>query len=238
MRIRIGLCLFTLLSFVLLSTSFAGRQYGKKLCEESGFTCVKVKNGQTWERLFPDDHDRSIEMRINRMNSELYGGMVIAVPQNLSTSDIMDFAPFPKQTDTGNEKLIIVDPTKNAWGAYNVDGSLLRWGPLSAGSDYCPDLGKRCHTSPGQFRVYSLGSSGCVSHKFPKPNGGAPMPYCMFFNNGQALHGSPGGVVGYNASHGCVRLYVNDAEWLRYDFVEGPNANNSYRGTRVIVLPY
>jgi hypothetical protein len=33
-------------------------------------------------------------------------------------------------------------------------------------------------------------------------------------------------------------MYVSDAEWLRYDFIEGPNASNHYRGTRVIVKAY
>lgn len=64
------------------------------------------------------------------------------------------------------------------------------------------------------------------------------MPYCMFFNGGQAFHGSPGGVIKGNVSHGCVRMFVEDAEWLRYDFVEPPMDTNGYRGTRVVVLPY
>ena len=33
-------------------------------------------------------------------------------------------------------------------------------------------------------------------------------------------------------------MYVNDAEWLRYDFIEGPNSGNQFRGTRIIVKPY
>jgi hypothetical protein len=60
----------------------------------------------------------------------------------------------------------------------------------------------------------------------------------MYFENGQAFHGEPNGLPGYNASHGCVRMYVNDAEWLRYDFIEGPNSGNQFRGTRVVVKPY
>jgi lipoprotein-anchoring transpeptidase ErfK/SrfK len=60
----------------------------------------------------------------------------------------------------------------------------------------------------------------------------------MYFSNGQAFHGEPNGLPGYNASHGCVRLYVRDAEWLRYDFVEPPDIDNDYRGTKVIVKPY
>ena len=63
------------------------------------------------------------------------------------------------------------------------------------------------------------------------------MPYCMFFNGGQALHGS-NQVVRANASHGCVRVHVSDAKWLRYHFVEGPSAANFYHGTKIIIKPY
>ena len=83
----------------------------------------------------------------------------------------------------------------------------------------------------GTHRVYSLGGPGCISHLFPIPRGGAPMPYCMYFSGGQALHGVPPYEVGEgNFSHGCVRMHVGDAEWLRYNFVN--------EGTKVIVRPY
>ena len=45
------------------------------------------------------------------------------------------------------------------------------------------------------------------------------MPYCMFFHGGYALHGS-NFVPDYNASHGCVRMSPDDAQWLNEDFVQ------------------
>jgi len=42
----------------------------------------------------------------------------------------------------------------------------------------------------------------------------------MYFHGGFALHGSYE-VPGFNASHGCVRLFVPDAEWLNQDFTAG-----------------
>jgi L,D-transpeptidase ErfK/SrfK len=235
-----GMCLVlaVITSLIFSSPAAFARSYGQSLCQYQGFHCVRVKRGQSWSSLFPDEQDRDIVMRINRMNTQIWSGMVIAVPDQLESADVMDFAPFPRKVDPLGEKVIVVDPMVLAWGAYDDDGRLVRWGPIAAGSDYCRDLGKPCHTRAGSFRIFSLGSSECISHKFPLPYGGAPMPYCMYFNNGQALHGEPNGVPGHNASHGCVRLYVNDAEWLRYEFVEGPNPSNDYRGTRVIVRPY
>jgi lipoprotein-anchoring transpeptidase ErfK/SrfK len=141
-----------------------------------------------------------------------------------------NYAERIPQTIASNEKTIIVDPRVHVWGAYE-NGQLIKAGIASAGSDYCHDLGKQCHTRVGSFRVQSLGGPECVSHIFPVGIGGAPMPYCMFFNNGQALHGVPPSEVGEgNFSHGCVRMQVSDAEWVRYDFAN--------IGTKVIVRPY
>lgn len=219
-----------------ITTTYAS--YGSKLCKQPGFNCIRVKQNQSWRSLFPDSHDRSIAMRLNRMNTQIWEGMTIAVPDNIESADMMEFSPFPLEINSPKEKLIVIDPLQLAWGAYDSQGALVRWGPISAGADYCKDTEKPCYTHAGSFRIFSLGSSDCYSTLFPLPDGGAPMPYCMYFNNGQALHGEPNGLPGYNASHGCVRLYVNDAAWLRYDFVEPPNENNHFRGTKVLVKSY
>lgn len=136
---------------------------------------------------------------------------------------------LPSRIQT-NEKVVLVDPNIHAWGAYNANGNLVRAGLATAGASWCPDIGRPCKTRAGVFRVYSLGSSDCISSKYPiEEGGGAPMPYCMYFNGSQGLHGS-GQVVPGNLSHGCVRLRVSDAAWLRFNFVN--------QGTKVIVRPY
>jgi L,D-transpeptidase catalytic domain len=140
-----------------------------------------------------------------------------------------DYSTRLAQTIETSEKVVIIDPKVHAWGAYGADGNLQRAGLATAGSNWCPDIKRPCRTSSGTFRIYSLGESSCKSHIFPKPKGGAPMPYCMYFNGGQALHGS-GEVVEANVSHGCVRMRVPDAEWLRFNFANV--------GTKVVVKPY
>ncbi len=138
-------------------------------------------------------------------------------------------ARMPSSITPSGEKVIIIDPRVHAWGAYNADGQLVRGGIATAGAHWCPDIRRSCRTKSGSFRIQSLGSSGCKSSKYPIPRGGAPMPYCMFFNGHQGLHGSYD-VVDGNASHGCVRLRVGDAEWIRFNFAA--------IGTKVIVRPY
>lgn len=237
MRMRRFLVLLLVLALVgTLTDGLAAKKKKYSGCEDDEqYTCLRVKSGQSWEKLFPDERERAIVMRVNHRNGEIWSGMVIKVPNNLETGDLEDYSPLPIQIDPPDEKVVVVNLGKHAWGAYDPDGMLVRWGPATGGKDYCADIGQGCRTKSGIFRVYSLGSSRCVSSKFPVGKGGAPMPYCMFFNGGQALHGSPGGVIRGNESHGCVRLFVDDAEWLRYDFVDGPNESNDYRGTKVVV---
>lgn len=146
-------------------------------------------------------------------------------------------AAFPKYVSPIGEKQIIVDPRMHKWAAYDEDGKLLRTGTATTGANYCRDIRKPCRTRVGTFRIDSLGAASCKSRKFPLPRGGAPMPYCMFFNGGQALHGSYE-VVAANRSHGCVRLRVKDAKWLRFNFAEEPSRANERMGTLVVIRPY
>lgn len=149
--------------------------------------------------------------------------------ENAQSSLPADYASrLPSHLSTG-EKTVLIDPNVHAWGAYDASGNLVRAGLTTAGSSWCADINRSCKTSAGSFRIYSLGEPECKSKIYPVGKGGAPMPYCMFFKGGQALHGSYE-VVEANVSHGCVRLHVSDAEWLRYSFVN--------EGTKVVVRPY
>ncbi len=88
----------------------------------------------------------------------------------------------------------------------------------------------------GIFRFFSKEDQRCRSNVYPIGRGGAKMPYCMYFHKGFALHGSPD-IPGYRASHGCVRMFTKDAEWLNHSFVELSNENNHYSGTIIVVRP-
>lgn len=136
---------------------------------------------------------------------------------------------LPSHIGTKGERVVLIDPNVHAWGAYDSSGNLVRAGLATAGAYYCPDIKRGCKTSAGSFRIKSLGAESCKSSRYPLPRGGAPMPYCMFFNGHQGLHGSQYVMEG-NASHGCVRVSVSDAEWLRFNFIN--------IGTKVIVKSY
>lgn len=213
------------------------RLYLQSLCANPLITCIHAQRGESWKKLFPDPDLRLMVMKLNRINESLHPGLVIAVPKNLQSATLMDFSPFDKQIPSIGEKLLIYNPKINAWAAYDASGALMQWGPGSSGADWCPDLGRACHTPAGSFRVYGKGGADCESSIFPMPYGGAPMSYCMYFVGGDAFHASDE-VPGYNASHGCVRIFYDDAKWLNLQFVDLPNQSNDHKGTRVIIMPY
>src|SRR3990167_357490 len=134
MLIRFIFC--CLISGVLFQPNVYAAQYGKRFCQMPGFTCIHVRRSQSWKSLWPNDQDRDLVMRINRLNISLYPGLLIAVPNHLAGQDAIDFAPFPKSITPPKEKVIIVDPNVLAFGAYNAAGRLVYWGPISAGSNY------------------------------------------------------------------------------------------------------
>jgi len=224
------------LTVLIMSSQNAWSYYGTALCGFPQYECIKVASGQTWEKMFPDPVQRDIVQRVNRTYNSLWTGREIAIPRNLPYLNANDISPFPIKMAGETEKQVIVDQDNLAWAAYDAEGNLLRWGPISSGRDKCSDSNKSCRTLTGIFRVFSKENVRCVSDVFPIGKGGAKMPYCMYFHKGFALHGSDD-IPGQRASHGCVRMFTIDAKWLNENFMELSSERNNFTGTKVIVRP-
>lgn len=236
MKIKTTL-IFAFLTLGININTLAAKRFGETLCDKEEYSCVKIKPNDTWEKLFPDPQQRDIVKRVNRMNVSIYPGMTIAIPKNINNITIYDVSPFPRYVAPTGEKVIYVNQKELAWGAYNDEGELVWWGPISTGTGNCPNIDGKCETPPGSFRIINKQDINCISTVFPIRkngiNGGATMPYCMHYYRGYALHGS-NVVPGYRASHGCVRMFIEDARWLNEEFVSLPD-EVGFKGTRVIV---
>lgn len=84
--------------------------------------------------------------------------------------------------------------------------------------------GRKGYTTPsGQYQPYRLAKLH-YSRKYDN----APMPYSIFFHGGYAIHAT-GEVerLGRPASHGCVRLELQNARWL-YRIVKEFGQENTY----------
>jgi len=228
---------FTLL-FLSSNVFSKVEEYGKKICKQEGYQCITVKRGDSWSSLFPNFYQRDLVKRVNRMNGFLSVDTVLAVPEKLEKKNIFNVSPLPLKIEARSEPVLIIDQAQLAWGAYSETGLLKRWGPVSAGASHCFGAVKGCNTPTGHFYINRKQGVNCISRSYPKrvsgKNGGAPMPYCMFFFQGYAIHGS-NSLPGYHASQGCVRMFVEDAKWLYFNFIN-PSINKGNK-TRIIILP-
>lgn len=221
---------------LMMSGHNAWSYYGKELCGFPQYECIKITGGQSWETLFPDPEQRDLVQRVNRTYNSLWTGREIAVPKNLPYINLFDISPFPIKMSDVTEKQIVVDQDNLAWAAYDAQGNLVKWGPISSGRDKCSDSNHSCRTLTGIFRMFSKENVRCSSDVFPIGKGGAKMPYCMYFHKGFAMHGADD-IPGYRASHGCVRMFTADAKWLNETFVELSSERNNFMGTKVTVRP-
>lgn len=227
-----GMIVLLLALMMISSPAHAIKRFGERYCQHPDYFCIKIRPGETWDSLFPYAEEQDMVRRINRMNVRLRAGMIIAIPKNIERLTIYDVSPFPRYIKSPGERTIYVSQKQMAWAAYDDDGELLWWGPISPGSMSC----QGCATPSGSFRIIRKQDYDCVSTAFPRrangDHGGAEMPYCMHFFRGYALHGSAT-VPGYPDSHGCVRMFTEDARWLNEEFID--TADSGYTGTRVII---
>lgn len=205
----------------------SAKNYGQTLCHHPAYYCRVVGKHDHWYTLFPNYQQREEVMRLNRTNVALMYRQWIVIPKDFSKTSYMDMSPLPKQINTDGKKEVLINLKLFAFGAYDKTGKLLYWGPVSSGRKKCFDSNGNCSTITGKFRVFRIDGKNCESHEFPlETHGGDPMPYCMYFHGGTAMHYST--LSGFiNRSAGCVRMFKADAKWLNKEFVK--------RGTWVVV---
>ncbi|MBV8801622.1 MAG: L,D-transpeptidase [Gammaproteobacteria bacterium] len=142
----------------------------------------------------------------------------------------VDTTVFPKKRPISERNIFIFNPNKLVWAVYDKNGDRVGIGKASGGKDYCADIHASCRTVEGEYTVFRKEDKDCTSKTFPiDEGGGAPMPHCMFFYKGYAIHGSSY-IPNKNVSHGCIRVSKDAAKWM--------NENYIHEGSLVIVESY
>lgn len=159
--------------------------------------------GVTIYRHLFGDRDRVVA-RFNRLDPRfVHAGRRLRVPElPLGT----DYVPLPaSRPDLASEpRAILIVLDRQFLGAYE-HGVLVASYPISSGRE-------GNETPTGRFRVTRKDATH-VSSMYPEPTGGWPMPWALRFHRSMYwIHG--GELVGHPASHGCVRMFPEDAERL------------------------
>lgn len=161
--------------------------------------------------------------------SGLFFQNVLAFGQQTYDEPIKNIV-FPEKRPPSSKNVFIFDPNYLQWAVYDKEGHRVGFGKGVGGKDYCPDIGESCRTVEGSFSVFRKEDADCTSKTFPiDEGGGAPMPHCMFFYKGYAIHGSSH-LPDKNISHGCIRVRKDAAEWINSHYIAP--------GDTVIVMPY
>lgn len=133
-------------------------------------------------------------------------GDTLILPSHLEL-DVRAYAPFPRYYAgaAGFEKLFVIHKGVQAWAAYE-EGRLERWGLVNTGAE-------ASRTPAGRFN-FNWREERRVSDLSP-PGQTWLMRYVFNFDHRRGIHVHQYQMpTGEPASHGCVRLILQDAQWI------------------------
>lgn len=191
------------------------------------YTLRKATKGGKELRKELGDSLYMMTLKINRRGGVRNNEEVIIPSGSLNP---LDYSPYPLEIDAfaNIPKFVVVSRKVQAFGAYE-NGKLTRWGPVSSGK-------KATQTPKGQYYAYwksrwhrsTVDSTWILQWSWNiDPKGGGISMH---------LYDMPG----RPASHGCVRLMLDDAKWF-FAWAEGSKTGTTgmkkmVYGTPVIIF--
>ncbi len=208
---------------------------------ELQFKYVKVRQGDTFWKLFGEKWE--IVSRINKIDKlHLLPGIVLKVPLDWELAKKYPFFPEFLEQEKEVPKLILVVIQEQFLAGYEY-GELKFWYPICSGKEkgltprWFLKLEGEWPTPRGRFNVLYKDRYH-KSNLYPEPMGGWPM-FCavMFSWKGYGLHAysipkslkekfgelpeeleaevkRSSRMPGWPSSHGCIRLFIEDAQKL------------------------
>jgi hypothetical protein len=146
-------------------------------------------------------------LKVNRIDlAHLRDTDTLALPD--SSLDTLDLSPFPLELAgvATSPKAILVSVRVQAFGAYE-SGRLVRWGPTSTGKKATP-------TPLGLYHA-----NWKAKQRFSTVNDEWLLKWCVNIQNRDGISLHEYELPGRPASHSCVRLAADDAEWV-YGWVD------------------
>lgn len=190
------------ISFLIVFFVIGLGSIGANADDIPGFKIHIIKPGDTFSRLAPQEHWGLIK-KVNGFDEyHLVLGKKIYLPVNFDLA--VRYCPIEDRIDRYKDlpRIVFFNLELQIFGAYEF-GELARWGPISSG--------KKGHETPKGTFFVNWKSADYVSKKY-----GKPMPFAVNFQNEMGLFFHQQAMKGKPASHGCIRLLMEDAEWLYF----------------------
>ena len=154
------------------------------------------------------DDEKKLIFAINRIEPvRVKAGIPLVFPDTL-VQDFLVYAPFPKKIDFLDTipKTVLINQRTQAFALYEK-GDLKRWGPVSSGKESTP--------TPNGIHYGNYKAK----HKISTVNPDWELPYYFNFMNFEGVGVHQYLLPGFPASHACVRLYMEDAQFI-YDWAK------------------
>ena len=228
----------SLLSFVQCTSSHAEKEPAAPKTEQIvevqvpierpiNYQLVATKDTIDWlTQLQPGDTMTAL-MVINRVDGWRLKHLDTLVFPDTIGAGIDMYSPFPKRVDSLRHihKIIFVSHYAQAFSVYE-NGECIKWGPVNLGTKYGP-------TPVGLF---------ATNWKAKRTTSTVNPTWILdwYFNianyDGIGMHQYA--LPGYPASHGCIRMYREDAKWLYYwaDQWIIENSKITVYGTPVVIF--
>jgi lipoprotein-anchoring transpeptidase ErfK/SrfK len=175
-----------------------------------------------------DPPQMALLFKLNRRDlKHLKSGDSVVVPT--ATDSLLAYSPFPQRVDSSITlpKLLVISRRVQAFAAYE-HGRLVQWGPTSTGKKTTPTPAGLYHTNWKSKETHSTVDDAWV------------LKWYFNLDNLEGISMHEYDLPGYPASHSCVRLLPDDAEWI-YNWADqwklSPNRSRvETEGTPVVVF--
>lgn len=169
----------------------------------SSFKLKGISSLKILDSLYGKDGRRTI-LALNRMDQRnIRRGDSIVVPDTIL--HLISYSPFPFELPEANPipKLLLISRKIQAFAAYE-NGILRKWGPTSTG--------RRSKQTPDGLFSMNWKSKETIS----TIDSTWILPFYFNFHNKEGIAVHEFSMPGYPASHACVRLLRDDAQWIWY----------------------
>ncbi|MDX1544947.1 MAG: L,D-transpeptidase family protein [Christiangramia sp.] len=166
-------------------------------------------------------------LALNRMEKRrIRPNKSIVIPE-CASAEFNTYSPFPQDVYFLKciPKTVLISQRVQAFGLYE-HGELVKWGPVSTG--------KRSTRTPNGLNYGNYKAK----RKISTVDESWIMPYYFNFMNFEGIGVHQYALPGYPASHGCVRLYMEDARYI-FDWADMwkvENARVTRNGTPFMVF--
>ncbi|MCH4823635.1 L,D-transpeptidase [Gramella lutea] len=189
-------------------------------------TMHSVKEVDSLFALLNEDQ-KKVLLDLNRIEqNRIKPKMAIIVPECIS-HELVEYSPMPQHVHVMKclPKSLIINQRIQAFGLYE-NGDLIRWGPISSGKKSTPTPNGLYYTN-----YKSKMKTSSVNHAWK-------LPYYFNIMNNEGIGMHQYEMPGHPASHGCIRLKMEDAQFI-YDWADTWGLENNQvarHGTPVMLI--